>query len=104
MDKKRVAAITGVIYYLHAEAEERERESVELGSRRRPSGWSAYGRNAVARGHQMVQVRRFRQTMGSPGGRGYRPGISRSCPKDRIIDPAAVSMRRECRSGNKERG
>jgi len=90
VDKKRAAAITGVMYYLQAEAEEREHESVELGSRRRRNGWSAYGRNAVARGRQMVQGRRFRRNMGRPGGRGYRPGISRSCPEDRIVDPAAV--------------
>lgn len=90
MDKKRAAAITGVMYYLQAEAEEREHESVELDSRRRRSGWSAYGRNAVARGRQMEKGRRFRRNMGSPRGRGYRPGISRSCQKDRIIDPTAV--------------
>ena len=91
MDKKRAAAIAGAIHYLQAEAEEREHESAVLDSRRRRSGWSAYGRNAVARGRRMVQGRRRRRNMGSPRGRGHQPGISRSW----IRRP--FPTRRECR-------
>ncbi|MFC1582207.1 hypothetical protein ACFL4W_01585 [Planctomycetota bacterium] len=90
MDPKRAAAMAGVMYYMQQEAEELEDESRQLGSRRRRSGWSAYGRNAVARGCQMVQGRRFRGNMSSAGGRGYRPGISRECPDGRIMDSAVV--------------
>ena len=63
MDKKRAAAIAGVMYYLQQEADEREDESVRMGMRRRRRGWSAYGRKAVARGRHMVQGRRIRRSL-----------------------------------------
>ena len=63
MDKKRAAALAGVMYYLQQEADEREDESVRMGMRRRRSGWSTYGRNAVARGRLMVQGRRIRRAL-----------------------------------------
>ena len=89
METKKAAAVTGVMYYLQQEAEEQEQESVEMASRRHRSGWSAYGRNTVARGRQMVQGRRFRKNIASLG-RGYRPGISRVCPEDRVVEPSVV--------------
>ena len=61
MDKKRAAALAGVMYYLQQEAAEREAESVRLGMCSRRSGWSVYGRKAVARGRTMVQGRRIRR-------------------------------------------
>ena len=61
MDKKRAAALAGVMYYLQQEAAERETESVRMGMRSRPNGWSAYGRKAIARGRMMVQGRRIRR-------------------------------------------
>ena len=77
MDRKRAAAIAGVMYYLQQEADEREDESVRMGMRRRRSGWSAYGRKAVARGRHMVQVRRIRR----------QGAIARSSQLSRRQDP-----------------
>ena len=62
MDKKRAAAVLGVMYYLQQEADEREDESARAGVRS-SSGWSAYGRKAVARGRHMVQGRRIRRSL-----------------------------------------
>ena len=91
MDEKRAAAIAGVMYYLQQEADEREDELVRMGMRGRRSGWSAYGRKAVARGRQVVQSRRLRRSLtDAPTRRGYRPGVARICQQERGIDPASA--------------
>ena len=90
MDERRAAALAGVMYYLQQEAEEREAESVRMSTCRR-SDWSAYGRNAVARGRHTVQGRRIRRFVtGAPAGRRYRPGVIRPCQRERGIDPSSV--------------
>ena len=89
MDVKRAAAIAGVMDYLQQEADEREDESVRM--RRSSSGWSAYGRKAVARGRLAVQRRRIRRSLaGEPAGRGYRAVATRPHEQERGIDSPGV--------------
>ena len=73
MDKKRAAALAGVMYYLQQEADEREDEFLRMGTNGRRSGWSAHGRKAVARGRMMVQGRRIRRFLAdASSGGGFR--------------------------------
>ncbi len=79
MNQKRAAAIAGVMFFLQQEADEREDEFARMDTHQRRNGWSAYGRNAVARGRLRVQGRRIRRVLpGARAGRGYRPGVALS--------------------------
>ncbi|MDP6776833.1 MAG: hypothetical protein QGI83_08710 [Candidatus Latescibacteria bacterium] len=79
MNKKRAAAIAGVMFYLHQEAQERGDESVRMGMRRL-HGWSVYGRKAVARGRLMVQGRRARKSLRQWKRQTLRPGVKKNAP------------------------
>ena len=78
MDKKRAAAILGVMYYLQQEADESGDESARAAMRRSSSGWSAYGRKAVARGRQMVQGRRIRRFSGTSNEQNFRLRVKKN--------------------------
>ncbi len=91
MNQKRAAAIAGVMFFLQQEADEREDEFARMDTHQRRNGWSAYGRNAVARGRYMVQGRRIRRSLtGVPTGRRYCPGVTRPCQQEPGIDPSSV--------------
>ncbi len=57
MDKKKTAAISGVLYYLREEEEQRQRNACSSLARVLPSAWALYGRQKTMQMRDLVQRR-----------------------------------------------
>ncbi len=53
--KKAIAALTGVLYYLKCEAE--QRQQIIAMPVNNPSNWSAYGRQSIMTNRSLIQRR-----------------------------------------------